>query len=363
MHTKLQWCKIWFAALGGPERNGNDVSLRTKAFLFLLLRIAQRSPKIHLKIPSEYRSVRESRLPRSHSDLNARKCRLIDIRDSAAAEDKSGFSIIIWMSARARRMRSPTRVQKKNQLGWSPCSLPPTSSSSNQKSTKTLTHPKYDRHRLTTAYLFTADHSSNLLSQDNDVVSATNQLEHTAKLDVDHRNSYNRTINRFQRSPQIVVDDNDYLQASDLYYSSSVDVSASASAYGGAGSAGGPNAYKTAGYYRGSLSAGTSFDEPNAGGSSSGGGANGGGSIDSTRRYVDRRKKTVRFDGQESNDWTRWDSERQNSQDSTTRDSGIDTSSTFTSSEDSNRGDGFKVLFSNPNLTQKTKQIQSKAKQ
>lgn len=37
MHTKLQWCKIWFAALGGPERNGNDVSLRTKAFLLFLL--------------------------------------------------------------------------------------------------------------------------------------------------------------------------------------------------------------------------------------------------------------------------------------------------------------------------------------
>lgn len=62
-----------------------------------------------------------------------------------------------------------------------------------------------------------------------------------------------------------------------------------------------------------------------------------------SRRYTERRKKTVRFDGQESNDWTRWDSERQNSQDSATRDSGIDTSSTFTSSEDSNRGDGPKV--------------------
>ncbi|XP_030374996.1 regulating synaptic membrane exocytosis protein 1 isoform X2 [Scaptodrosophila lebanonensis] len=39
-------------------------------------------------------------------------------------------------------------------------------------------------------------------------------------------------------------------------------------------------------------------------------------------------------------DWARWEAERQGSQDSATKDSGIDTSSTFTSSEDSNRGDG-----------------------
>ncbi|XP_037808534.1 uncharacterized protein LOC119601591 isoform X3 [Lucilia sericata] len=44
-----------------------------------------------------------------------------------------------------------------------------------------------------------------------------------------------------------------------------------------------------------------------------------------------------------ANNWSRqWDSERQGSQDSATKDSGIDTSSTFTSSEDSNRGDGLK---------------------
>lgn len=42
-------------------------------------------------------------------------------------------------------------------------------------------------------------------------------------------------------------------------------------------------------------------------------------------------------------DWARWDAERQGSQDSATKDSGIDTCSTFTSSEDSNRGDGPKV--------------------
>lgn len=64
-----------------------------------------------------------------------------------------------------------------------------------------------------------------------------------------------------------------------------------------------------------------------------------------SRRFTERRKKTVRFDGQDSDDWTRWESERQGSQDSATKDSGIDTSSTFTSSEDSNRGDGPKVYF------------------
>lgn len=54
------------------------------------------------------------------------------------------------------------------------------------------------------------------------------------------------------------------------------------------------------------------------------------------RCFTERRKKTVRFDQHEA-----WD--RQGSQDSH-RDSGIDTSSTFTSSEDSTRGDGPKVL-------------------
>lgn len=78
------------------------------------------------------------------------------------------------------------------------------------------------------------------------------------------------------------------------------------------------------------------------------------------RRFTERRKKTVRFDGHEGSatfprggrdssaaphDWAslRWESERQTSQDSATKDSGIDTSSTFTSSEDSNRGDCPKV--------------------
>lgn len=61
------------------------------------------------------------------------------------------------------------------------------------------------------------------------------------------------------------------------------------------------------------------------------------------RRFTERRKKTVRFDQQDmSGVWT-WDDERQGSQDSQTKDSGIDTSSTFTSSEDSNRGDVPKV--------------------
>lgn len=57
------------------------------------------------------------------------------------------------------------------------------------------------------------------------------------------------------------------------------------------------------------------------------------------RCFTERRKKTVRFDQHET-----WD--RQGSQDSH-RDSGIDTSSTFTSSEDSTtRGEGPKVLTS-----------------
>lgn len=83
------------------------------------------------------------------------------------------------------------------------------------------------------------------------------------------------------------------------------------------------------------------------------------------RRFTERRKKTVRFDhgdgGGSGNGgsggggggvsstsavWPSpagWDEERQGSQDSQTKDSGIDTSSTFTSSEDSNRGDAPKV--------------------
>lgn len=65
-------------------------------------------------------------------------------------------------------------------------------------------------------------------------------------------------------------------------------------------------------------------------------------------RFTERRgKKTVRFDGGTNvggpqEDWS-WEADRQGSQDSATKDSGIDTSSTFTSSEDSNRGDLPKV--------------------
>ncbi|KAL0134333.1 hypothetical protein PUN28_001260 [Cardiocondyla obscurior] len=64
-----------------------------------------------------------------------------------------------------------------------------------------------------------------------------------------------------------------------------------------------------------------------------------------SRRFTERReKKTVRFDGgtnvgdPQEDEWS-WEADRQGSQDSATKDSGIDTSSTFTSSEDSNRGD------------------------
>lgn len=52
-----------------------------------------------------------------------------------------------------------------------------------------------------------------------------------------------------------------------------------------------------------------------------------------------------------TNEWSRWEAERQGSQDSATKDSGIDTSSTFTSSEDSNRGDGPKVANNVKNFT------------
>ena len=66
-------------------------------------------------------------------------------------------------------------------------------------------------------------------------------------------------------------------------------------------------------------------------------------SASDNRQFTERRKKTVRFDGQDLDEFSQWENERQESQDSTTKDSGIDTSSTFTSSEDSNRGDGPKV--------------------
>lgn len=60
----------------------------------------------------------------------------------------------------------------------------------------------------------------------------------------------------------------------------------------------------------------------------------------------------MRFDGGtnvagEQEDWS-WEADRQGSQDSATKDSGIDTSSTFTSSEDSNRGDLPKVRLRQP---------------
>lgn len=58
------------------------------------------------------------------------------------------------------------------------------------------------------------------------------------------------------------------------------------------------------------------------------------------RCFTERRKKTVRFDQHDG---------RQGSQDSH-RDSGIDTSSTFTSSEDSTRGDLPKVYSNSINI-------------
>lgn len=118
---------------------------------------------------------------------------------------------------------------------------------------------------------------------------SSNLIDNTTKLDVHHRNTYNRT--NHNRHPRIVVAEppissyERYPNEPDPYWDEQTD----------------------------------------------------------NRKFTERRKKTVRFDGQDSDDWGRWDSDRQGSQDSATKDSGIDTSSTFTSSEDSNRGDGPKV--------------------
>ncbi|KRG00626.1 regulating synaptic membrane exocytosis protein 2 isoform X12 [Drosophila mojavensis] len=128
------------------------------------------------------------------------------------------------------------------------------------------------------------------------------------------------------------------------------------------------------------------WDEPATSGGGGGGSTSSSSAAQDSRRFTERRiKKTVRFDAHDDEssllvapgtgsgslppvtailpstavdvgtatlltsaklaqpldgDWSRWESERQGSQDSATKDSGIDTSSTFTSSEDSNRGDG-----------------------
>lgn len=123
---------------------------------------------------------------------------------------------------------------------------------------------------------------------ENNIRLNSNLTENTTKLDVYQRNSYNRT--NHNRQPQVVLSEPTY----DRYCNDTE----------------------------------TSWDDTT-----------------DNRRFTERRKKTVRFDGQDSSDdWTKWETERQGSQDSTAKDSGIDTSSTFTSSEDSNRGDGPKVL-------------------
>lgn len=191
--------------------------------------------------------------------------------------------------------------------------------------------------------IFTASHNPKLLPHDNNAgVIASARLTSSqidSKLDVHQRNNYNRTNHRLQHSPQIVVaDDVDYTQSNDPYWNNGSRGLPGTPASQIASNVNNTISQRISSQSRsqsGSLSAGTSLDDANAY------------SIDS-RRYTERRKKTVRFDGQESNDWTRWESERQNSQDSTTRDSGIDTSSTFTSSEDSNRGDGLKVFKHSP---------------
>lgn len=205
--------------------------------------------------------------------------------------------------------------------------------------------------------IFPAGHNTNLRTHDNNVaVNAAHSRQIDAKLDVQHRNNYNRTNHRFDQdslhNPQIVVGDDDYATESalktptnhDSYWNSSTRfISGSQSTLVGCSSLQGASAISSV--RTGSLSAGASLDDPNTPCSTD------------NRRFTERRKKTVRFDGQESNDWTRWDSERQNSQDSTTRDSGIDTSSTFTSSEDSNRGDGPKVSHTSSPISKKKKYL------
>lgn len=237
-------------------------------------------------------------------------------------------------------------VQTKAQLKlhWNP-------KQNKNKKTKQNRNPKWAR--FIKKVIFTACRNTNPLSHDNNAVVNTSaritSSQIDSKLDVHHRNNYNRTNHRLQHSPQIVVGDDvdvDYAQQSNndpsSYWNNGIARAPPLSgsmAPAAMTAIGAANVNTAIGRITsqsrsqsGSLSAGTSLDDPSSYSSS----------IDN-RRYTERRKKTVRFDGQESNDWTRWESERQNSQDSTTRDSGIDTSSTFTSSEDSNRGDGLKV--------------------
>ncbi|XP_055680202.1 regulating synaptic membrane exocytosis protein 2 isoform X2 [Lutzomyia longipalpis] len=136
------------------------------------------------------------------------------------------------------------------------------------------------------------------------------------RLDVHHRNTYNRTNHNRQvpahHNPQIIVGE---VAGTSFGGSSSVTPTTTSTS----------SASTQSTYDRYTSEPDPYWDE----------------TADS-RRFTERRKKTVRFDRQDSEDWSVWDAERQGSQDSATKDSGIDTSSTFTSSEDSNRGDGTK---------------------
>lgn len=129
----------------------------------------------------------------------------------------------------------------------------------------------------------------------------------------------------------------DTASSSDLYY----DRNVSGGMYHGGASTMGPYSRED------QLNRDDSLSSSGGGGGGSLGSGSGSGVVGYSSDQQRRRKKTVRFDRQDlqnPDDWSRWESERQGSQDSTTKDSGIDTSSTFTSSEDSNRGEGPKVL-------------------
>ena len=83
-----------------------------------------------------------------------------------------------------------------------------------------------------------------------------------------------------------------------------------------------------------------------------GAGGPGGGASSNANRFADDcdfedGELWMTIEDVRSGRWTRWDTLRQESQESQTRDSGIETGSCFTSSEDSNRGDHIhkKVIF------------------
>lgn len=170
-------------------------------------------------------------------------------------------------------------------------------------------------------FAFAAGHGKVLESHSRLLTSSSvvqgSDIHPPGRLDVQHRNTYNRTNHNRQvpghHNPQIIVGE---VAGTSFGGSSSVTPTTTST-----------SSASTQSTYDRYTSEPDPYWEDTA----------------DSRRFTERRKKTVRFDRQDSEDWSVWDAERQGSQDSATKDSGIDTSSTFTSSEDSNRGDGTKV--------------------